>query len=68
MGRGSARIARLTLLNTENTALVSPLAASAGFVDSVAFRSDGRILAAVDGDGAVRPWDVADPAHPRPLG
>jgi WD40 repeat protein len=34
----------------------------------VAFSPDGHTLASGDSDGAVRLWDVADPAHPRPLG
>ena len=56
------------LLNTENTPLSSPLATGAGSVHSVAFSPDGHTLASGDIDGTVRLWDVADPAHPRPLG
>ena len=33
----------------------------------MAFSPDGHMLAR-GGDGTVRLWDVADPAHPRPLG
>ena len=56
------------LLDTENTPLPAPLATGAGFVHSVAFSPDGHTLASGNSDGTIRLWDVADPAHPRPLG
>ena len=56
------------LLNTENTPLSAPLAAGAGDVNSVAFSPAGNTLASGSADGTIRLWDVADPAHPRPLG
>ena len=34
----------------------------------MAFSPDGHTLASGNSDGTVRLWDVADPAHPRPLG
>jgi WD40 repeat protein len=38
------------------------------YVTSVAFKPDGRTLAVGSFDHTVQLWDVADPAHPRPLG
>ena len=55
------------LLNTENTPLPETLPAGAAIL-SVAFSPDGHTLASVSGNGAVRLWDVADPARPRMLG
>jgi len=43
------------------------LTGGGGAVNSVAFSRAGGTLAA-GSDGAVRLWDAADPAHPRPLG
>jgi WD40 repeat protein len=40
---------------------------SSNLVDAVAFSPDGHTLASNDND-TIRLWDVADPAHPRPLG
>ena len=37
-------------------------------VDSVAFSPDGHTLASGNLNGTVALWDVADPAHPSPLG
>ena len=56
------------LLNTENTPLSRPLPASAGDGHSVACSPDRDVLADGDDSGTIRLWDVADPAHPRPLG
>ena len=56
------------LLNTENTPLSASLAAGAGGVNSVAFSAVGHTLASGHSGGALRLWDVADPAHPRMLG
>ena len=56
------------LLNTENTPLSSPIAAGTAGVNSVAFNAAGHTLASGNSGGIVRLWDVADTAHPRPLG
>ena len=56
------------LLNTENTPLPTQVAAGAGFVNSVAFSPVGHLMASGNADGTVRLWNVADPAHPSPLG
>ena len=37
-------------------------------VNAVAFSPDGHTLASGNHNGTVRLWNVADPAHPRPLG
>jgi WD40 repeat protein len=39
-----------------------------GFVDSMAFTSDGRTLATAGGDGRVILWDLTDRDRPEPLG
>jgi WD40 repeat protein len=61
------------LLATENTPLSFTLfspSASSGTVQGyqVAFSPSKPILASSDNTNAVRLWDLADPAHPRPLG
>jgi WD40 repeat protein/transcriptional regulator with XRE-family HTH domain len=56
------------LLSTENTPLPIALAAGAGPVASVAFSPDGHTLAGGDSAGTIQLWDLAQPAHPRPLG
>jgi WD40 repeat protein len=37
-------------------------------LNTVAFSPDRHMLASGSLDGAIRLWDVADPAHPRQLG
>ncbi len=44
------------------------LTGSSGAVDSVAFSPDGHTLAGSTSDGSVRLWNIADPAHPQPIG
>ena len=44
------------------------LTGSEGSVFAVAFNTNGHTLAVASGDGTVRLWDVADPAHPVPVG
>src|SRR5207302_1743671 len=56
------------LLSTENTPQSTPLTGPSGVVYTVAFSPDGHALASGSGDGTVRLWDVADPAHPGALG
>jgi WD40 repeat protein len=56
------------LLNTENTPLSFPPVSSGGGVLAEAFSPAGHVLASGNGHETVRLWNVADPAHPRPLG
>ncbi|HEY6278581.1 MAG TPA: AAA family ATPase [Streptosporangiaceae bacterium] len=46
----------------------SVLTGHTGIVLSVAFSPGGHTLASGSADGSVRLWNVADPAHPTPLG
>ena len=48
--------------------LGQPLSSGTGTVYSVAFSPDGRMLASGNDEGTIGWWDVADPAHPQPVG
>ncbi|HKN98658.1 MAG TPA: hypothetical protein VJX10_16180 [Pseudonocardiaceae bacterium] len=56
------------LVDLENTPLGSGLDVSGRTVSSTAFSPNDRLLATGDLDGAVRLWDMTDPAHPDALG
>jgi WD40 repeat protein/type II secretory pathway predicted ATPase ExeA len=56
------------LITTENAVLSSPLVGHTSFISSVVFSPDGHTLASSSHDYTVRLWNVADPAHPTPLG
>ena len=56
------------LLGTENIALSTPLAAETGVVMTVAVSRDGGLLASGGTGGAIRLWNVENPANPRPIG
>jgi len=56
------------LVTLGNGALSTPLAGHTSYVDAVAFSPDGHTLVTGSADQTVRLWNVADPAHPTPLG
>ncbi|MFE3252867.1 NACHT and WD repeat domain-containing protein [Streptomyces sp. NPDC059209] len=56
------------VLNDANATLSTALTGFPDPVYEVAFSPNGRTLAAVGGNGAVRLWDTSDPRRPEPLG
>ncbi|WP_067008497.1 helix-turn-helix domain-containing protein [Streptomyces cellostaticus] len=62
------REAAAGLLDSQHLALSSVLAGHTQAVYAVAFSPDGRTLATGAGDNTIRLWNLADPAHPVPLG
>jgi WD40 repeat protein len=69
LAAGYSQDGTVRLWNVEDPAaprlLSKPLT---GFVESLNFRNDSRVLAVGTFDGEVRLWNVADPARPTPLG
>ncbi|MBV9142420.1 MAG: WD40 repeat domain-containing protein [Pseudonocardiales bacterium] len=59
---------RTALIALGNATLSTPLTGHTDSVTSVVFSPDGRTLATSSRDRTVRLWNVADPAHPTPLG
>ena len=56
------------LFSTESTPLASSVTSSGGLVYTVAFSSNGHMLASGNGNGTVRLWNVANPERSRPVG